>query len=105
EAAFPEMLEAFLSDVPERIAAMRAAVAAGDREALRDAVHATKGGSGSIGAMRLSLMCRQLEERLRHGESIDISSAIADIEAEFAAAAAALAAYREADEVRPLAPG
>ncbi len=56
-----ELIDAFLEDTPAQLAAMRAALAAGDSAALHAAAHSLKGSSGALGARRLSALCAQLE--------------------------------------------
>ena len=61
------LVRAFLSSVPETIAALQAAVSHSDTELLRQAAHSLKSGSANVGAKRLSEMCRVLEMKLRLG--------------------------------------
>jgi HPt (histidine-containing phosphotransfer) domain-containing protein len=53
---------AFARDTPERLRALRAAVAAGDAEAMAFAVHALKGSAANLGAREVVATCRQLED-------------------------------------------
>lgn len=64
---FAKLLEAFAADSEMRIVAVQQAAAAADCEALRRAAHSFKGSSGNIGAIRLSDLCRQIEESARDG--------------------------------------
>ncbi len=56
-----ELVEVFLRDAPERIAALREAFAQHDDHALRMISHALKGSSRNIGATRLADACQTLE--------------------------------------------
>ena len=56
-----ELIETFLSDADERVAAMRAAAAAGERETLRKTAHALKGSSASLGARGVAALAGKLE--------------------------------------------
>ena len=62
-----ELIDAFVEDTPAQLAAMRAAVAAGDARALDAAAHRLKGGSGALGARRLAALCAQIEGLARVG--------------------------------------
>jgi signal transduction histidine kinase/DNA-binding response OmpR family regulator len=55
------VIRAYLEDTPARLAQMRAAVADGDAEALRNAAHSAKSSSANVGAMHLANLFRDLE--------------------------------------------
>ena len=80
----PDVLEEvfglFLTDAPARIDAIAAAVDHGDAPGLQRAAHTLKGAAGTIGAIPLQNVCRQLEQMGK--------------QAAFAEAAAGLAALR-----------
>ena len=54
------VIGAFVSQGPERVAALRRAVEAEDRDLLRDAAHELKGASANIGARQLALLCGEV---------------------------------------------
>lgn len=56
-----ELLGTYFDDSPRQIAAMRAALGAGDAEALRRAAHSLKSSSANFGALVLSAECKELE--------------------------------------------
>ena len=56
-----EIVDAFLADVPARIATLRSAVASGRREDAQAAAHALKGMFANVGADRLAGLCRVVE--------------------------------------------
>ncbi len=56
-----ELVQTYFDDSPQQIAAMQAAVAAGDTEALRRAAHSLKSNSANFGALTLSAHCKELE--------------------------------------------
>jgi signal transduction histidine kinase/DNA-binding response OmpR family regulator/HPt (histidine-containing phosphotransfer) domain-containing protein len=60
----------FLSGSPELVGQILDAAGQGDGEALRIAAHTLKSSSGNVGAAALSELCRNLEERVRSGETI-----------------------------------
>lgn len=59
---YPLLLETFINDSVARIATVADAVAAGDPDAIRRTAHSLKGSAGNLGATRLSLICKSLEE-------------------------------------------
>lgn len=70
-----ELIDLYAEDAPRRLSAIRGASAAGDLPALRRAAHCLKGGSASLGARRVELLCEKLErlsgrEFLREGEML-----------------------------------
>jgi len=65
-----ELVDTFLEDGEHQIAAMRAAVADGDVEALTRAAHSMKSGSLNVGALELGGLCRELEEAARSKSAV-----------------------------------
>jgi two-component system, sensor histidine kinase and response regulator len=62
----------FLEHVPTQLAAIQAAVGAGDAEGLRQSAHKLKGSSAAVGAHRMADLCKRLQEL---GESGDVGAA------------------------------
>jgi HPt (histidine-containing phosphotransfer) domain-containing protein len=60
-----ELVDTFLEDGTTQVAALRAAVSAGDVDALVRPAHSLKTGSLNLGAMHLGGLCRELEEAAR----------------------------------------
>ncbi len=56
-----ELVEEFLTRVPQRLARMRAALAAGDAEALELEAHSLVGSCGALGVLRMRVSCQGLE--------------------------------------------
>jgi HPt (histidine-containing phosphotransfer) domain-containing protein len=56
-----ELTTLFLQEAPARIASARAALAAGDIEAVRSMAHMLKSSAGQMGALRMQLICQRLE--------------------------------------------
>jgi signal transduction histidine kinase/CheY-like chemotaxis protein len=69
-----EVAEIFLADCPDRLAAIKAAVGARDRDAIRAAAHAFKGAAGNLSAVPVADCARQLEA-MAEGGAIDPVSA------------------------------
>lgn len=85
-----ELVDTFLDDGRNQLAAMRAAAAGDDLATLTRAAHSMKSGSLNVGALELGEVCRALEEAGRSGAVSDAETRIATIDAAFTAAAAAL---------------
>src|SRR5688572_20851809 len=66
-----EVLTLFVTDAPARLAAIAAAVSAGDAVALEAAAHALKGAAAAIGAIALRTSCAELETTARTGVMTD----------------------------------
>ncbi|MDQ3565219.1 MAG: response regulator [Pseudomonadota bacterium] len=81
--AFTEIVYTFLKDTPQRLTAMREALAAGDRQWLQREAHTLKGTSASLGAQGLSVLCGRLDRDAYTAESGYAGSLIAAIESGF----------------------
>lgn len=60
-----EIVEQFVDQLEEHIAAIEAAFVASDAVALTAAAHALKGSAGNIGVTRLSALCSEIERAAR----------------------------------------
>jgi HPt (histidine-containing phosphotransfer) domain-containing protein len=85
-----ELITSYLADSPPLLEEMERSTAAGDAASLRRAAHTLKSTSASLGAMRLSAICRDIEAAASGGALPTAN--VADVAAEFRAAGAALAA-------------
>ena len=95
-AFLASLLGTWGSETSARMAAVAAAVEAGDAEAVGRAAHAVKGGSGSMGALRLAAVCAQVEADVVAGAT-DLAAAQQRLTAEVEQAREALVAlYRPA---------
>lgn len=83
EDEYPLLVETFLCDSEERLRSIRSALADGDGAALRHAAHSFKGSCGNMGANLLTNLCKQLEERARHGDLAGAEALVTRIEHEF----------------------
>src|SRR5207248_10303902 len=86
-----KMIDLFLQDAPQRIAAIREAMAGGDARAVRKAAHAFKSSSANLGAAALAEMCKRLERECRDGAAGESQAHVAAIEDEYAYGAVDLA--------------
>lgn len=63
-----ELLQVYVEDAPERLAAIQAAVDRQDAKALQHAAHALRSVSVTIGAMQLGKLCETLEADAKEGD-------------------------------------
>jgi HPt (histidine-containing phosphotransfer) domain-containing protein len=56
-----ELVDLFLSDLPQRLAEISGAARAGDAAALKAAAHTLKGSANNLGGLRMAALCAQLE--------------------------------------------
>lgn len=91
ESLLAEVSGIFIADWPENLARLRAAVAAGDAEAVRRAAHAVKGAAGNFSAERAVQAARTLEFAGRDG---DLSQAPQLLDETVAAVEALVAALK-----------
>ncbi len=68
DALLIEVLQTFKADSPQRITDMRAALAAGDAQALHRGAHTLKGACGNLGLRRLEWACARLDRQARTGD-------------------------------------
>ncbi|WP_239481999.1 Hpt domain-containing protein [Zestomonas insulae] len=84
EDEYPLLLDTFLADSDERLRSLQGALQQADAQAVRLAAHSFKGSCSNMGATRLAVLCRQLEELGRHEQLQPAPELLARIEAEFA---------------------
>jgi HPt (histidine-containing phosphotransfer) domain-containing protein len=70
------MAEAFVRQVPVRIAAARASLASGDRADLRAVAHTLKSSSAQLGALRLARLCEAGEQITRGGRLAGVADVV-----------------------------
>lgn len=75
-----DLLESFVSQLPDRARAMRAAHEKGDSAQLKVLAHQLKGAAGSYGFAPISEVCRELESAVVGGRSAaEVRTAIARV--------------------------
>ena len=78
-----EMIALFVEAAPDRIAAARAGLVAGDAKAAEMALHSLKSSSAQLGAMKMQRLS-EAGERITHGGSLEgVESIVRDLESEF----------------------
>ena len=90
-----KVIGAYLVDTPPRIVQLRAAVDAGDAEALRKAAHALKSSSANVGAERLASLFKELEALGRSATVDGAGALVASLDEELPRVLAALGEQRQ----------
>jgi len=86
-----ELVDTYLADGREQVAALRAAVAAGGGpDDLVRPAHSLKSGSLNVGALELGELCRVLEEEARGGVPHGVADQVERIASAFDAVGSAL---------------
>lgn len=76
-----ELFAMFLAEEPKRLAAIAAAVAAGDIEQVRHLAHSLKGAAATLGMEPLRDACREMEFAARDGRADALGAALASTRA------------------------
>ena len=87
-----EVIQQFLHDGPDHVAAIRQTVVDGDAESLMKAAHAFKGSCRNMGALLLGELCFTLEQKGLAGETANPDDLLAVLESEYARVQLALEA-------------
>lgn len=91
-----DLLDTFLDESVTLVTTVVDAHAAGDQASMLRPVHSLKSSSASVGAIRLSQLCADLESYLRGGAtSLDVGAQVTAIQAEFTLVQAALEVEKE----------
>jgi HPt (histidine-containing phosphotransfer) domain-containing protein len=70
----------FARDTPERLQALRAAVAAGDADAVAFNVHTLKGSAANLGALQVVRLCQQIESLPATAPADSVEPLLAELE-------------------------
>ena len=89
-----ELIEAFLEDGREQIAAMRHSLASGDALVFQRAAHSLKSSSASIGALEFSDLARELEMLAKQGNLLAAPEKLEQIASAFPTVEQALQAFQ-----------
>jgi two-component system, sensor histidine kinase and response regulator len=95
--AVEEVVDTFIAAAPRQLAAMRRAIEADSAEDLLRPARTLGGEALTMGAVGLAELCRQIEELARRGAVDEAAARMAQTEAAWGDAVAALEAAREAD--------
>ena len=99
-AGNPQLLHklqaSFARDTPERLGALRAAIAAGDADAVSFNLHTLKGSAANLGATKMVAICQELERFPAAPGRQEFEPLLAALDRHAASAEAALARVAEA---------
>ena len=73
-----ELVATYVGEGEDHVAALDAALAAGDVAGLVRPAHTLKSSSASVGAMRLAAICRDIEESSRSGRLDGLAGRVAE---------------------------
>jgi CheY-like chemotaxis protein len=90
-----EMIDSYLETSPPLLSRLHDSLAAADAAAFRMAAHTLKSGSADFGAMALSGLCGQLEERGKTAQLADIGPLLEQAEALYQQVERALIAFKD----------
>ena len=93
--AVEDLIQTFLDDAPGNVQKIQEAFAAEQMKELGVLAHTMKGSSATLGVMRFSEYCRQIEAACKNNESIDFAGVIQALTAEFTTAQETLAQWRD----------
>jgi len=79
-----EIIGIYLQDIPERLTALKSAVASDDRTLYVRSAHTIKGSSANVGATELQGLAEQLEQRAKIDVLSDLDPKLAALEEAFA---------------------
>jgi HPt (histidine-containing phosphotransfer) domain-containing protein len=94
QAFVDELVDTYLVDAAEQLAALDAAVALADAAALTRPAHSLKSSSLNVGALGLGELCRELEQQGRTGEIAGATERVAGAHRRFDGVRAALLGRR-----------
>ena len=80
---FRDLIDTFLADSPDRIAAVECAIGTNDATALERAAHALKSSAANMGALGLASLCKPMESLGRGGQVAGAAELARKARAEF----------------------
>jgi HPt (histidine-containing phosphotransfer) domain-containing protein len=92
-----DLIDTYLSDAVDQLAALDAAIGAADATALTRPAHSLKSSSVNVGALDLGRVGRELEEQGRAGQLEGAAERVSDAHDQFEAVRAALLVRRAED--------
>ena len=78
-----QLIEAYIKTSPDLMQAIREAISNGDANAMQRAAHSFKTSNGSMGAMELASLCKQLDELGRAGTTQGAAELLPKMEVEY----------------------
>jgi len=74
----------YIQTAKDYLGRLQGLVSGGNAAGVREAAHALKGSSGTVGAKRMAVLCKELEEMGRSGELEGAAAKLREVRAEFA---------------------
>ena len=94
EDSLPVFIETYLDNTLKLLDKLKQAVPLGDKDAVYQNAHQLKGGSGSIGAMQVFQIAKQMEEVAKNGaEEAQLSTLFTELQNAYVAVEAELKAH------------
>ena len=78
--SYVELLNAYLSDAPERMESMLRSLAQGDLEQLAHDAHSLKGSCSNMGASELAVLCEEVVGFTRDGGHVLLREKVAQVQ-------------------------
>jgi HPt (histidine-containing phosphotransfer) domain-containing protein len=95
DALVQKVIAAYVDDTPQRLQALRQAIAGSDAPCVRKVAHSLKSASANVGAQQLAQLCKEMEQ-LGRSETVEGALPIlAHMEQEFQSVRHSLAALLE----------
>jgi HPt (histidine-containing phosphotransfer) domain-containing protein len=88
-----DIVDTFLTEVPDHLVELGAAIASGDAAAVRQCAHGLRGESSAVGAVELARLCRMIEEQAIAGRTDGAPALVSSVESAFGRAAGELRAF------------
>jgi signal transduction histidine kinase/DNA-binding response OmpR family regulator len=83
EQFLTELIEIYLEESPTLLQALNTAIVQSDATAIKQAAHTLKSSSASLGAIRFSQLCQELEMMGSDGATAQVRELLVDIESEY----------------------
>ena len=77
------IINVYLRDAPEKLAAIEEALVRGDTQQLGELAHSLKSSSANVGAVRLASACAELEGNAANLSTTDLEVAVAELAGEY----------------------
>ncbi len=85
-----KIVDIFLTNAPQKLAAAVEGLKQGELEAVERAVHSLRSSAGNVGANHLAALAEQVEDRAEVGEAGGLDSLLDEMQAEFSGVKEAL---------------
>lgn len=93
EDAMSDFIETYLENSPKLLDSIGQSLSSAELDPIFHNAHQLKGGSGSIGAMQVFSIAKQMEEKARAGEAEGLDSLFSELQTAYTRAAAELKSH------------